>query len=99
MYDRTGLSTKCTLINIDLFRPSDRNSDLFRPFVEALTKTIWYRKYGSWETDAIIANEMFIGVGTAAGCIFCVTVIMINSFVTAVIVMLCCLLTLTFVGG
>ena len=63
------------------------------------TKTIWYRKYGSWETDAIIANEMFIGVGTAAGCIFCVTVIMINSFVTAVIVMLCCLLTLTFVGG
>ena len=62
-------------------------------------KTIWYRKYGSWETDAIIANEMFIGVGTAAGCIFCVTVIMINSFVTAVIVMLCCLLTLTFVGG
>ena len=36
MYDRTGLSTKCTLINIDLFRPSDPNSDLFRPFVEAL---------------------------------------------------------------
>ena len=36
MYDRTGLSTKCTLIKIDLFRPSDPNSDLFRPFVEAL---------------------------------------------------------------
>ena len=33
MYDRTGLSTKCTLIKIDLFRPSDPNSDLFRPFV------------------------------------------------------------------
>ena len=33
MYDRTGLSTKCTLIKIDLFRHSDPNSDLFRPFV------------------------------------------------------------------
>ena len=36
MYDRTSLSTKCTLIKIDLFRPSDPNSDLYRPFVEAL---------------------------------------------------------------
>ena len=28
-----GLSTKCTLIKTDLFRPSDPHSDLFRPFV------------------------------------------------------------------
>ena len=39
MYDRTGLSTKCTLIKTDLFRPSDPNSDLFRPFVQALIVT------------------------------------------------------------
>ena len=36
MYDHTGLSTKCTLIKIDFFRPSDPNFDFFRPFVEAL---------------------------------------------------------------
>ena len=60
---------------------------------------ILFRKYGGWETDAIIANEMFSQIGTAAGCILCVTAIMINSLVTAVIVMLCCMLTLTFVGG
>ena len=37
MYDRTGLSTKCTLINIYLFRPSDPNSDLLlRPYMKGI---------------------------------------------------------------
>ena len=36
MYDRTGLSTKCTFIKTDLFRPFPTFRPKFRPFVDAL---------------------------------------------------------------
>ena len=57
------------------------------------------RKYGGWETDDIIAKEMFYNIGTATVCIFFVTLLMLNSFITSLIVMICVILTLVNVGG
>ena len=47
MYDRTGLSTKCTLIKTGFKNARTGTKAKFRPFVDALADTVCFACHGS----------------------------------------------------
>jgi predicted RND superfamily exporter protein len=55
--------------------------------------------YAAWETDEVIAEELYRNLGLAVVCIFATTVVLIGQMVCSVLVLLMVILSLAEVGG
>ena len=57
------------------------------------------RFYSIWETDEIIAGELYRNIGLAMLCVFLTTLILLANLKAALMVLLCVILSLIDVGG
>ena len=55
--------------------------------------------YASWETDEVIAEELYRNIALATLCVFATTLVLLANFNASILVLLCVLLSLTNVGG
>ena len=55
--------------------------------------------YPAWETDEIIAEELYRNIGLATICVFITTLFLISNVITSLLVMFCVVLSLVDVGG
>ena len=55
--------------------------------------------YASWETDEVIAEELYRNIGLALICIFVTTLFLLSNFVCSFFVLVCVVLSLVDVGG
>ncbi|XP_071522307.1 patched domain-containing protein 3-like [Panulirus ornatus] len=59
----------------------------------------WSRAYAEWETNQVIAEELYRNMGLALAVVFVVTLILIASLPTSLMVLTCVFLTLVDVGA
>lgn len=59
----------------------------------------WSRAYAGWETDQVIEEELYRNMGLALLVVFVVTLLLIASFPTSLMVLICVFLTLIDVGA
>lgn len=59
----------------------------------------WSRSYAEWETNKVIAEELYRNMGLALAVVFVVTLILIASLPTSAMVLVCVFLTLVDVGA
>ena len=52
-----------------------------------------------WETDEVIAEELYRNIGLALICIFITTLFLLSNFVCSFLVLVCVVLSLVDVGG
>ena len=55
--------------------------------------------YPAWETDEIIANELYRNIGLAIICVSVTTLLLLRNLITSGLVILCVLLSLVDVAG
>ena len=55
--------------------------------------------YAMWETDEVIAEELYRNIGLALICIFITTLFLLSNFVCSFLVLVCVVLSLVDVGG
>ena len=55
--------------------------------------------YASWETDEVIAEELYRNIALATICVFVTTLILLANLTASILVLLCVLLSLINVGG
>ncbi|KAG7160185.1 NPC intracellular cholesterol transporter 1-like 1 [Homarus americanus] len=93
-YRHTSLSTSSEEIQaMESVRKVVRDMN-FTSYVKA-----WSRAYGEWETNQVITEELYRNMGLALGVVFLVTLLLIASFVTSFMVVVCVVFTLVDVGA
>ncbi len=55
--------------------------------------------YASWETDEVIAFELYRNIALAVVCVFITTLFLLSNFIASLLVLSCVLLSLVDVGG